>query len=251
MKYINGTMNNTRELTFDCSGVYAGEQNGIALKIDVSQWKNENAGFYILNFETAPFERFESERITEESTGQACINGNYLIYVLPSALTASGMLRVQAAAHWVIGGTEVIEKSSVALLEFEPSIRVKSAVPKDEKSVYASITELESRVRSLEENRVQDVDYLLVVAASSLLYSDGASTPVYVAESIGEAAERLEDIVENTDFSLVDYAMVVVPSQGAEPAKLAVVYKESGNIKTGLYSGKTLLNILRNGVVNE
>lgn len=251
MKYINGTMNNSRELVFDGSGVYAGEQNGVALKIDISQWKAEEAGFYILNFETAPFERFESERITEESTGDTSIQGNYLIYVLPSALTESGMLRVQAAAHWVIGGTEVIEKSSVALLEFEPSIRVKTGVPRDEKSIYASITELENRVRSLEENRVQNSDYLLVAAASGLLYSDGTTTPVYAAESVGEAAEMIENIVENTDFSVVDYAMVVVPSQGDEPAKLAVIYKESGNIKTGLYSGKALLNILRNGVVNE
>lgn len=244
MNYLTGTIGENRVLTFGSAAVYRGEQNGTALKIDISDWQEALAGFYTLTFEVSSYERFTTARITSSSTGQGYISGNYLYYILSETLTSTSYLKVQISAHWMSGETETIEKSSVATIKIGQSIKSELLFQDEKATLLGQIDVLESRIEAVENSTV-DFDYGLVYGVGKLLYKSESLTPLKEATDTDDGADKIEEMVEDFDTSTMEYAMVIIPKSGTNPAKLAIIRNTATGITTSVYSGNALLTLLQ------
>ena len=244
MNYIDGTLDENRTLEFSESVIYMGEKNNSAIRIDISDWQQRNATFYTIDFEVTSLIKFTSGVISASSTGDAKIENGKLIYTLMSALTTSGILKIQVSAHWTTNNDEIIEKSSIGKISMYPSLKAGNMIPTDDLSVYAALNRLEQRVESLETAEEQDFGYLAVMGAARLLFVSDTVTPLADAADDDEAVDLLDEMVENFDGETMDYTMVTIPASGTNPARLAMVYKTENGLQTGVYSGKSLLEVV-------
>lgn len=151
---ITAIIDSNRILTISMSDSYTGEHNAQMLEIDIGPFA-EGYDYYILNFDNYRFKgKIASNIIGTAEDSPAYIENGVIYCPLTSQLTCTGRLRVQLEAHKKTEDGEIVRKSSVASIEFKPSIMGDEDMLDSNSPVYGRIDELEDKVKSLEERPI-------------------------------------------------------------------------------------------------
>lgn len=151
-KILNAVIDEGRNLTVTPSDGFAGEHNAEAVEIDIGPFADEEYDYFILNFENFCAEgKLASNKIITEYDEPAYIVNGVIYCPLTAELTASGKLKIQLEAHKASERGEVIKKSSVAELEFKPSVMGEEDMMNAGNTVHARLDEAEADIELLEE----------------------------------------------------------------------------------------------------
>ena len=246
MKTIEITADSNRNLICGEYRVFAGEQYNCAFLIDDRFSGDDTPDYYILNFETVPFGRkFSSGRISRESSPARVTDGG--IYCpLTKEMTRTGRLRIQLEAHSFDGDdNEVIEKTGIATLDFGCSLEPGGEAGGADVSLSADVERIERRVTALENMPSPEPGWLSVVCAAKLLYIDGMQTPLIFASGRDEAESILTEMIDAFDYENCRFIMAAVPKEGMSEACLITVRAGSGGFDMRRYSGRELLDLLK------
>lgn len=157
-KILNAVVDEGRNLTVTPSDGFAGEHNAEAIEIDVGPFASEAYDYFVLNFENFCAEgKLTSNKISTEHDEPAYIVDGVIYCPLTAELTASGKLKIQLEAHKTAERGEIIKKSSVAELEFKPSVMGEDDMMNAGNTVHARLDEVERDVESL-EGRVTEIE---------------------------------------------------------------------------------------------
>lgn len=247
--YVEGTVNADRKLQFTPAPVYAGEQNNNILKIDITGWTGIVPDYYLISCETSPIgEVFITAPITDSSE-DIYVDEGYIYCPLTYMMTRTGRLKIQITACKSDEQRETFEKTSIATLEFAPSLSPGRELVTYDSAVWTRLNRLEDTLAGLYEiyafSREFSFDYFAAAIAARLLFVSDEQTPVYFPSSADEAESIINDAVVNTGEW--DYLLTVVPSAGRSRASLCVITAEDGVADVALYSGRDLLDFLRRG----
>ncbi len=246
MKTIEITADSNRNLICGEYRVFAGEQYNCAFLIDDRFSGDDTPDYYILNFETVPFGRkFSSGRISRESSPARVTDGG--IYCpLTKEMTRTGRLRIQLEAHSFDGDdNEVIEKTGIATLDFGCSLESGGEAGGADVSLSADVERIGRRVTALENMPSPEPGWLSVVCAAKLLYIDGMQTPLIFASGRDEAESILTEMIDAFDYENCRFIMAAVPKEGMSEACLITVRAGSGGFEMRRYSGRELLDLLK------
>ncbi len=154
---ITASVDANRVLTVSLNEGFTGEHNAQMLEIDIGPFA-QGYDYYILNFDNYRFKGKITSNVISTSQDRPAYIDNGVIYCpLTSQLTCTGRLRVQLEAHKVLEESgEIVRKSSVASLEFKPSIMGEDDMMDSNSPIYALVCELDKRVDALEENEIGD-----------------------------------------------------------------------------------------------
>lgn len=271
MNYINGTVDNYRNLTFEKGIAFTGEQNAAVLKINLGPFALETVESYALCLETSPFaERFVIGPITGAASSPARFHDGYLYCPLFGEMTETGLLKIQLVAYRTEGETEVTEKSSVAVITMGSSIGETALEPVQKVSLLSEVSRLGARVTSLEQrenigidddspiliengkarlNRdAIDFDYFCAALCARLLFENRETTPVYFPGSRERATEIITAETETFDADETSRVMVIIPGDSLNRACLCVIENDGGSVKVSRLCGTDLLNYITEGV---
>ncbi len=248
MKYIDITADRNRNLIIGDYRVFAGEQYNCLFRIDDRFSGDDTPDYYILKFETVPFgKKFSTGRINGESSPARVVGGRILC-PLTGEMTCTGRLKIQLEAHSVDGDDcEVIEKTSIATLDFGCSLNSSFTASFTGLSPLAEIEKLDRRIRALEDGP-EDAGYLAAVCAAQMLYVDDGQTPLIFADSIDEAEGILTEMIDNYDYENCRYILAAVRTQGIHKACLIKVSLVNGSFDIRRYAGTALLELLKESV---
>lgn len=250
--YVEGFVDGSRRLQFNFSPVFAGEQNNNILKIDISQWTGIVPDYYLISCETSPVgEVFISAPITELSD-KIYVEEGYIYCPLSYRMTETGLLKIQISAYKSEEqGIEIIEKTSVARLEFAPSLGAGRELVTYDDTVWSRLCNLEDTVNGLCSFTEEfSFDYFAAALAARLLFTDSVETPVYFPSTAERAEEIITEKVTEPDEEC-SYVLVVVPSTQRSRAALCVITPGNGVAQVNLYSGRELLDFLRGGITDN
>ncbi len=111
------------ELSAESSQGFSGEHNAETLEINISPLIPQGFDYYVLIFDDSSVSGvFKSNEIRGETDYPAYISGETIVCPLSSQLTSTGRLKFQLEAHKNTENGSIIKKTSVASLEFKPSI---------------------------------------------------------------------------------------------------------------------------------
>ncbi len=120
---ITAAVSESFELSAESSQGFTGEHNSETLEINISPLLTQEYDYYVLVFDDLSVSgTFKSNEIRNENDYPAYISGETIVCPLSSQLTSTGRLKFQIEAHKNTENGSVIKKSSVASLEFKPSI---------------------------------------------------------------------------------------------------------------------------------
>ncbi len=272
--YINGIIGEGRKLTFENPKAYSGESNSAELKIALGEWASQEVDGFALCFETSPLrENFIIHSAAAEGEPALRVEEGFIFCPLTDEMTETGVLKIQVIAYKTDeNGTEIVEKSGVARLQFGHSLCGPFVSHTEKNILLNELMRLALRVKSLESRAENgmifdddspvinengkarlntaafDFDYFCAALGARLLFVDSESTPLYFPETVERAEEILTAASESFDPSEMTCEMVVVPGNEDACACLALIYDDSGRTTVGRFSGADLLELLRNGV---
>lgn len=238
-------------MQFESVPAYTGEQNAVILKIDISEWESENPDYYILCFETSPMgEVFITAEKGVDQGRSAYIAENYLLCPLSAGLTSTGFLKLQLTAVFKESdGSERTEKTSVATLEFEPSIAVGTEYYGNDSTTFGEIERLKDILNPINDMSVEfSFDYFAAALSGKLLFEKDETTPLYFPETSVKAERLIYGLVTEFDSDTMKYAIVVIPSDTVNRARLCIFRMGNNAAIINYYSGTKLLELLRTGV---
>ena len=120
---ITAAVSESFELTAEASQGFTGEHNAETLEINISPLIAEGYDYYVLLFDDLSVSSaVRSNEIRGETDYPAYLSGETIVCPLSSQLTSTGRLRFQIEAHKLTENGSAIKKTSVASLEFKPSI---------------------------------------------------------------------------------------------------------------------------------
>lgn len=120
---ITAAVSENFELTAEASQGYTGEHNAETLEINISPLISNGYDYYVLLFDDLSVSSaVKSNEIRGETDYPAYLSGETIVCPLSSQLTSTGRLRFQIEAHKLTENGSAIKKTSVASLEFKPSI---------------------------------------------------------------------------------------------------------------------------------
>ena len=240
--YIEGNVNESRDLVFSDCRVIEGEKNCHFLRINTAF--APEADFFILNFEVSPFGKtFSTGPITENSS-PAFIDGGCIVCPLTERLTSGLWLKIQAQAHSFDGENETIIKTGIAKIEIDRSIYPGCPLPEGDLSLAAQVNRLAERIDRIENIKEFDFDYFAAGTAASLLWVSDTETPVYYPSDSSEAQYIITRETENFDYESCRFAAVVCPSSQGERASLVIISDTGEGISIGRYTGAEILGYI-------
>lgn len=120
---IKAAVSENFELSAESSQGFTGEHNAETLEINISPLVSRGYDYYVLVFDDLSVSRvIKSNEIRSETDYPAYLSGETIVCPLSSQLTSTGRLRFQIEAHRKTDNMLIIQKTSVASLEFKPSI---------------------------------------------------------------------------------------------------------------------------------
>ena len=143
---ITASVDANRILTVSLNEGFTGEHNAQILEIDIGPFA-QGYDYYILNFDNCRFKgKITSNVIGTPQDRPAYIDNGVIYCPLTSQLTCTGRLRIQLEAHKSLEeGGEIVRKSSVASLEFKPSIMGEEDMMDGNSPLYGIVSELEDK----------------------------------------------------------------------------------------------------------
>lgn len=154
---ITASVSENFELTVASSDGYTGEHNAETLEINISPLLTNEYDYYVLVFDDLSVSGvMKSNEIRNAEDYPAYLDTETIICPLSSQLTSTGRLKVQLEAHKITESGSIIKKTSVASIEFRPSIMSGSEMSFDSVSL-SRLDDIEKRLLAAEK----------IIAASS------------------------------------------------------------------------------------
>lgn len=148
---ITAAVSESFELTAESSQGFTGEHNAETLEINISPLISHGYDYYVLIFDDLSVSGVvKSNEIRSESDYPAYLSAETINCPLSSQLTSTGRLKIQLEAHKLTENGSVIKKTSVASLEFKPSIMSGSDMIFNQDS-HSRLDELDKKVAELFE----------------------------------------------------------------------------------------------------
>lgn len=203
---ITASVDANRILTVSLSEGFTGEHNAQILEIDIGPFA-QGYDYYILNFDNCRFKgKITSNVIGTPQDRPAYIDNGVIYCPLTSQLTCTGRLRIQLEAHKLLEeGGEIVRKSSVASLEFKPSIMGEEDMMDGNSPLYGIVSELDKRVDALEERDITESlspVYNMVAELDNRIDALEESGNGEEFESVNNAITELDkriDVLEESD----------------------------------------------------
>ncbi len=246
LSYIEGTVGELRELTFENSGGYMGENRACGLKIRLDSSDMQGADRYYVSFEPYPGKTIISNEISGNNCEPAYIDSDYIYCPLTSELTASGSLGVQVSAVFTGGSADITVKSSVSRIFFGFSLSPEAG-PMDGgyESIFEKLGRIEEKLGRIEDTLCSaDYGYITAAVCACLLGGSGGA-PVFFPSSRDEAARVTEEILEGITGDEDILAYVAAPAGEGGSACLIRVASHGGSGVITEFEGKDLLEFMK------
>ncbi len=148
---ISATVSENFELTVSPSEGFTGEHNAETLKINISALVQNEYDYYIIIFDdTSAGGIRKSNEIRGGEDYPAYLDNETVICPLSYQLTSTGKLKFQLEAHKLEPSGSVIKKTSVACVEFKPSIMSGTNDELDSSSA-SRLDNFEKKIRDTED----------------------------------------------------------------------------------------------------
>ncbi len=183
---ITAAVSESFELTAEASQGYTGEHNAETLEINISPLIAEGYDYYVLLFDDLSVSSaVRSNEIRGETDYPAYLSGETIVCPLSSQLTSTGRLRFQIEAHKLTENGSAIKKTSVASLEFKPSIMNGNDALFNQ-DAYSRLDELDKKFNELTE-AVEMLGQIPLASTSSIGGIKLLSSSPVVLNDNGEA----------------------------------------------------------------
>ena len=237
---ITASVDANRILTVSLSEGFTGEHNAQILEIDIGPFA-QGYDYYILNFDNCRFKgKITSNVIGTPQDRPAYIDNGVIYCPLTSQLTCTGRLRIQLEAHKSLEeGGEIVRKSSVASLEFKPSIMGEEDMMDGNSPLYGIVSELDKRVDALEERDITESlspVYNMVAELDNRIDALEESGNGEEFESVNNAITELDkriDTLEERETGITEIPVAGEGVQGtvAYDSRSEVVTDENGILR--------------------
>lgn len=148
---IPATVSENFELTVSPSEGFTGEHNAEMLEINISTLIPSDFDYYIIVFnDTSVNGVRKSNEIRSGEDYPAYLDGETIYCPLSSQLTSTGKLEIQLEAHKINSESSVVKKTSIAEIEFKPSIMSGTDIEFDSSSA-SRLDNLENRTAGIEK----------------------------------------------------------------------------------------------------
>lgn len=147
---ISASVSKNFELTVSPSEGFTGEHNAEMLEINISPLVQSGFDYYIIIFDDMSVNGVKkSNEIRGREDYPAYLDNESVFCPLSAQQTSTGKLKIQIEAHRLDSESSVIKKTSVAGIEFKPSIMSGNNVEFDSSSV-SRLDNLENRIAGIE-----------------------------------------------------------------------------------------------------
>lgn len=148
---ITASVSENFELSAESSQGFTGEHNAETLEINISTLVSHGYDYYVLIFDDLSVSSaIKSNEIRGETDYPAYLSGETIFCPLSSQLTSTGRLKIQLEAHKLTENGSVIKKTSVASLEFKPSIMSGNDALFNQ-DTHSRLDELDKKISELSE----------------------------------------------------------------------------------------------------
>ena len=164
---ITAAVSENFELSVQPSQGFTGEHNSETLEINISPLISHGYDYYVLLFDDLSVSGVvKSNEIRSETDYPAHLSEETIICPLSSQLTSTGRLKIQLEAHQLTENGSVIKKTSVASLEFKPSIMSGSDMFFNQ-DTHSRLDELDKKISELSQ-AIKEVAQIPLASKSSV-----------------------------------------------------------------------------------
>lgn len=207
-KSLTASVYESFELTVSPPEGFTGEHNAEMLEINISPFIKNGYDYYVIIFDDTSLNGVrKSNEIRSAQDYPAYLDNETVFCPLSAQLTSTGKLRFQVEAHKLIGESSEIKKTSVAEIEFKPSIM--SGTDSEFDAASASrLDKLEGRIYSAEKKLEEMKEIPLATADEIGGFKLDYSSPVQLDEH-GAATLDLLKINLTNNLALTILGLIV------------------------------------------
>lgn len=164
---ISAAVSESFELAVSPSEGFTGEHNAEMLEINISSLVQGGYDYYVIIFDDMSVNGVrKSNEIRGSEDYPAYLDGKTIFCPLSSQLTSTGKLNIQIEAHKLASNSSQIKKTSVASIEFKPSIM--SGTDKEfDSSSLARLDNIELSLKTLEA-QLKELSTIPLATAESI-----------------------------------------------------------------------------------
>lgn len=214
---IAATVSESFELTVSPSEGFMGEHNAEMLEINISTLIQGGYDYYVIIFDDMSVNGvIKSNEIRSSEDYPAYLDNETIFCPLSSQLTSTGKLKIQIEAHKFASAGSLIKKTSVASIEFKPSIM--SGTDKEfDSSSLSRLDNIENSLRNL-KTQLEALSVIPLATTESIggirlsgkspvqLDNNGAATiNVYNLDAAQIIARLILEIIAESDNTQVLY----------------------------------------------
>lgn len=214
---IAATVSESFELTVSPSEGFMGEHNAEMLEINISTLIQGGYDYYVIIFDDMSVNGvIKSNEIRSNEDYPAYLDSETIFCPLSSQLTSTGKLKIQIEAHKFASAGSLIKKTSVASIEFKPSIM--SGTDKEfDSSSLSRLDNIENSLRNL-KTQLEALSVIPLATTESIggirlsgkspvqLDNNGAATiNVYNLDAAQIIARLILEIIAESDNTQVLY----------------------------------------------
>ena len=214
---ISAAVSESFELAVSPSEGFTGEHNAEMLEINISSLVQGGYDYYVIIFDDMSVNGVrKSNEIRGSEDYPAYLDGKTIFCPLSSQLTSTGKLNIQIEAHKLASNSSQIKKTSVASIEFKPSIM--SGTDKEfDSSSLARLDNIELSLKTLEA-QLRELSTIPLATAESIggirlsgtspvqLDENGAATlSLFNLDATNMLARLITEIIAETGSTQVLY----------------------------------------------
>ena len=214
---ISASVSEAFELTISPPEGFTGEHNAEMLEINILPLIQSGYDYYVIVFDDTSVNGVrKSNEIRGSEDYPAYLDSETLFCPLSSQLTSTGKLKIQIEAHKIASNSSQIKKTSVAEIEFKPSIMSGTDNEFDASSL-SRLDNLEVITKALEA-RLEELGTIPLATTESIggvmlsddspvqLDENGAATlSLYNLNATNMLARLITDMIAETDHTQVLY----------------------------------------------
>ncbi len=194
---VSASVSDNFELTVSPSEGFTGEHNAEMLEINISSLIQSGYDYYIIIFDDTSADGIrKSNEIRSSEDYPAYLDNETVFCPLSSQLTSTGRLKFQLEAHKLEERGSVIKKTSVACVEFKPSIMSSSADEMDSSSA-SRLDKLENKIKKAETLLKETQDAVAEIKNAVAEIEGVTAKTENVIEEIKDSISDVEDNIED------------------------------------------------------
>lgn len=195
---ISASVSEKFELTVSPSTGFTGEHNAEMLEIDISALVQNGYDYYIIIFDDTSADGIKkSNEIRSGEDYPAYLDNEKIFCPLSYQLTSTGKLKFQLEAHKIENSGSIIKKTSVAEVEFKPSIMSGTSNEFDSDSA-SRLDSIEIKIKKAETLLKETCDTVAEIkneiAEIEGITAKTENTIKEIKDSISDVADDVEDL---------------------------------------------------------